>query len=124
MFRLGDIATVTRGFVDPPDYLVRQKGKPAIGIGVVTPRAPTSSISASRSKPRPREFMGEVPHGIDIEQIADQPKVVEQAVGEFMRSFVEALAIVLSVSFLSLGWRTGIVVALSVPLVLGDRRSS
>ncbi|MDU3128433.1 MAG: efflux RND transporter permease subunit, partial [Bradyrhizobium sp.] len=57
--------------------------------------------------------------GIELKQIADQPKVVETAVGEFVHSFVEALVIVLFVSFLALGWRTGIVVALSVPLVLG-----
>ncbi|HEY0725626.1 MAG TPA: efflux RND transporter permease subunit, partial [Pyrinomonadaceae bacterium] len=58
------------------------------------------------------------PRGFDLEQIADQPVVVEHAVGEFVHSFIEALAIVLFVSFLALGWRTGIVVALSVPLVL------
>ena len=64
------------------------------------------------------EFMAAVPQGIDIEQIADQPRIVDHAIFEFLRSFAEALAIVLVVSFLSLGWRTGIVVALSVPLVL------
>ena len=64
------------------------------------------------------EFMKAVPQGINVEQIADQPKVVERAVGEFVHSFIEALAIVLFVSFVALGWRTGIVVALSVPLVL------
>jgi multidrug efflux pump subunit AcrB len=63
-------------------------------------------------------FMADVPQGIEIEQVADQPKVVEEAIFEFERSFLEALGIVLVVSFLSLGWRTGIVVALSVPLVL------
>ena len=62
--------------------------------------------------------MKAVPQGIDVEQIADQPKVVEHAVGEFVHSFIEALAIVLFVSFVALGWRTGIVVAMSVPLVL------
>jgi multidrug efflux pump subunit AcrB len=62
--------------------------------------------------------MAAVPRGFDLEQIADQPAVVEHAVGEFVHSFIEALAIVLFVSFLALGWRTGIVVALSVPLVL------
>ena len=67
---------------------------------------------------RTAEFMAAVPRGFDLEQIADQPAVVEHAVGEFVHSFVEALAIVLFVSFLALGWRTGIVVALSVPLVL------
>jgi multidrug efflux pump subunit AcrB len=64
------------------------------------------------------DFMAAVPRGFDLEQIADQPAVVEHAVGEFVHSFIEALAIVLFVSFLALGWRTGIVVALSVPLVL------
>ena len=62
--------------------------------------------------------MKAVPQGINVEQIADQPKVVEHAVGEFVHSFIEALAIVLFVSFVALGWRTGIVVAMSVPLVL------
>ena len=63
-------------------------------------------------------FAAELPVGIEFEQIADQPKVVEQSVTEFTRSFLEALIIVLAVSFLSLGWRVGIVVAMSVPLVL------
>src|SRR5580693_664812 len=64
------------------------------------------------------DFMSAVPQGFDLEQIADQPVVVDHAVNEFVHSFVEALAIVLFVSFLALGWRTGIVVAMSVPLVL------
>ena len=62
--------------------------------------------------------MAAVPQGINVDQIADQPKVVERAVSEFVHSFIEALAIVLFVSFVALGWRTGIVVAASVPLVL------
>ena len=64
------------------------------------------------------EFINAVPQGFHFEQIADQPAVVDHAVNEFVRSFIEALAIVLFVSFLALGWRTGFVVALSVPLVL------
>ncbi len=60
----------------------------------------------------------ELPVGIEVTQIADQPHIVEESVSEFVQTFVEALVIVLVVSFLSLGWRTGIVVALSVPLVL------
>src|SRR5580693_5917507 len=85
VFRLGDIATVTHGYVDPPSFKVRQEGKPAIGIAGVT-----------------ADFMKAVPQGISVELIADQPKVVEEAVGEFTHSFVEALAIVLFVSFLAL----------------------
>jgi multidrug efflux pump subunit AcrB len=118
VFRLGDIATVTHGFVDPPSFLVRQKGKPALGIGVVTAKGANILELGKEVSAATNEFMRAVPQGINIEQVADQPKVVEHAVGEFVHSFIEALVIVLFVSFLALGWRTGIVVALSVPLVL------
>jgi multidrug efflux pump subunit AcrB len=118
VFRLGDIATVTRGFVDPPDFLVRQKAKPALGVGVVIAKGANILTVGEELKASLATFTAALPVGIDIEQIADQPLVVDHAVGEFVRSFAEALAIVLFVSFLSLGWRTGIVVALSVPLVL------
>ncbi|KWV47179.1 multidrug transporter AcrB [Bradyrhizobium macuxiense] len=119
VFRLGDIATVTHGYVDPPTFKVRQEGKPALGIGVVTAKGANILELGEDVKKATAEFMKAVPQGINVEQIADQPKVVEHAVGEFVHSFVEALAIVLFVSFVALGWRTGIVVALSVPLVLG-----
>jgi multidrug efflux pump subunit AcrB len=118
-FRLGDIATVSHGFVDPPDFKVRQKGQYALGIGVVTANGANILELGKDVDKAKNEFMVAVPQGINVEQIADQPLVVEHAVGEFTHSFIEALAIVLFVSFLALGWRTGIVVALSVPLVLG-----
>jgi multidrug efflux pump len=118
VFRLGDIATVTHGFVDPPTFKVRQEGKPAIGIGVVTAKGANILELGKDVTAAAGEFMKAVPQGINVELIADQPKVVEHAIGEFIHSFVEALAIVLFVSFLALGWRTGIVVAASVPLVL------
>src|SRR5215216_6149867 len=117
-FRLGDIASVTRGFEDPSDYLVRQRGKPALGVGVVMAKGANILDFGQAVSAATDEFMQAVPLGISIEQIADQPKIVDHAILEFERSFVEALGIVLIVSFLSLGWRTGIVVALSVPLVL------
>lgn len=119
VFRLGDIATVSHGYVDPPTFKVHQEGKPALGIGVVTAKGANILELGKEVQQATSEFMKAVPQGIDIQQIADQPKVVEHAVGEFVHSFVEALAIVLFVSFVALGWRTGIVVALSVPLVLG-----
>ncbi|BAM91637.1 RND efflux transporter [Bradyrhizobium oligotrophicum S58] len=119
VFRLGDIATVSHGFVDPPSFKVRQEGKPALGIGVVTAKEANILELGKEVHAAADDFMKAVPQGIEIEQIADQPKVVEHAVSEFVHSFVEALVIVLFVSFLALGWRTGIVVALSVPLVLG-----
>ena len=118
VFRLGDIATVTHGFVDPPTFKVRQEGKPAIGIGVVTARGANILELGKSVSGATDEFMKAVPQGINVELVADQPKVVEHAVGEFTHSFIEALAIVLFVSFVALGWRTGFVVAASVPLVL------
>ena len=118
VFRLGDIATVTHGFVDPPTFVARQEGKPALGIGVVTAKGANILELGKEVENATADFMKAVPQGINVEQIADQPKVVEHAVGEFVHSFIEALAIVLFVSFVALGWRTGIVVALSVPLVL------
>jgi len=118
VFRLGDIATVTHGFVDPPSFRVRQEGKAAIGIGVVTAKGANILELGKDVSSATADFMKAVPQGINVELIADQPKVVEHAVGEFVHSFMEALVIVLFVSFLALGWRTGIVVAASVPLVL------
>jgi multidrug efflux pump len=118
VFRLGDIATITRGFEDPSDFLVRQKAVPALIVGVVMQKGGNILDLGDHLKTAVEGFANEIPAGIDIEQIADQPHVVAHAVGEFVRSFMEALGIVLLVSFLSLGWRSGIVVALSVPLVL------
>jgi multidrug efflux pump len=118
VFRLGDIATVTHGYVDPPSFVVRQEGKPALGIGVVTAKGANILELGKDVAKATDDFMKAVPQGVDVKLIADQPKVVEHAVGEFVHSFIEALVIVLFVSFLALGWRTGFVVALSVPLVL------
>ncbi|HEV2558556.1 MAG TPA: efflux RND transporter permease subunit [Microvirga sp.] len=118
VFRLGDIATVERGFEDPSDFLVRQRGTPALAVGVVMAKGANILEFGRDLKTATDSFMEAVPVGIEVEQIADQPKVVDEAILEFERSFLEALGIVLIVSFISLGWRTGIVVALSVPLVL------
>jgi multidrug efflux pump len=117
--RLGDIAEVTRGYKEPGDFLIHQNGKPAVGVGVVMLKG-TNILTLGESLDKAiATFQAELPAGIRIDRIADQPKVVGASVHEFVKSFVEALAIVLGVSFLTLGWRTGIVVALSVPLVLG-----
>ena len=118
VFRVGDIATITHGFADPPDFQVRQKSKQAIGIGIVMAKGANILELGPNVASATADFMSAVPQGFDLEQIADQPEVVDHAVNEFVHSFVEALAIVLFVSFLALGWRTGIVVAMSVPLVL------
>ncbi len=118
VFRLGDIATVRRGYEDPPTALVREGGKPALGIGVSMQDGANILALGESLKSAMQAIIAELPIGIDIVQVADQPHIVDESVSEFLRSFLEALGIVLLVSFLTLGWRTGIVVALSVPLVL------
>ena len=118
VFLLGDIAEVTRGYEDPARYMVRYNGQPAVVLGVVMSKG-GNVLQLGESLNKELEIIREqVPVGVSIGNIAFQPNVVEESVGEFLRSFIEALIIVLVVSFLSLGFRTGIVVALSVPLVL------
>src|SRR5437763_11126419 len=118
LFRLGDIATVTRGYQDPATFIVREGGKPTIGLGVSMQDGANILTLGADLKSAMNAITAELPVGLDVTQIADQPRIVEQSVSEFVETFVEALGIVLLVSFLSLGWRAGIVVALSVPLVL------
>ena len=117
-FRLGDVANVTHGYKDPPSWLIRAEGQPALEVGVVMQRGGNILALGKALDATLAEFESELPRGVTIARIADQPEVVDKAVYEFTRSFVEALAIVLAVSFLSLGWRAGFVVATSVPLVL------
>lgn len=118
IFRLGDIATVQRGYQDPPSFIVREGGKPALGLGVSMQDGANILTLGKNLKTAMDAIIAELPVGINVTQIADQPEIVEHSVSEFVETFVEALGIVLLVSFLSLGWRAGIVVALSVPLVL------
>jgi multidrug efflux pump subunit AcrB len=118
IFRLGDIATVKRGYEDPPTFIVREDGKPALGLGVSMQDGANIITLGKNLRGAMNAVISELPVGIEITQIADQPHIVNESVSEFVETFAEALVIVLVVSFLSLGWRTGIVVALSVPLVL------
>jgi multidrug efflux pump len=118
IFRLGDIATVKRGYEDPPSFIVREGGKPALGLGVSMQDGANIISLGENLKTAMGAIVAELPVGIEVTQIADQPKIVEHSISEFVETFVEALGIVLLVSFLALGWRAGIVVALSVPLVL------
>ncbi|WP_127091882.1 efflux RND transporter permease subunit [Aquabacter cavernae] len=118
VFRLGDVATVRRGYEDPASFIIRQHGRDAIGIGVSMEAGANILTLGQNLKTAMDTAMAELPMGIDVTQAADQPHIVSESVGEFLKTFAEALVIVLVVSFLSLGFRTGIVVALSVPLVL------
>jgi len=117
-FRLGDIARVTRGIADPPVSQMRFRGKEALGLAVSMLRnGDVLKLGEDLGRTMGRMKV-ELPVGIEFVQVSDQPSVVRGAVGEFMRSLGEAVAIVLAISFLTLGMRTGLVVALTIPLVL------
>ena len=118
LFRLGDIATVKRGFVDPPAPRMRVQGQPAVGIAIAMNKGGDVIRLGERLRSEVARLQKDLPQGIDIHVVADQPEIVLQSISLFMSSLSEAVVIVLAVSFLSLGLRTGTVVALSIPLVL------
>ncbi len=117
-FRLGDIATVKRGYADPPTPRMRVKGEPAIGVAVAMNKGGDVIKIGERLRAEVARLQADLPQGLDIHVVADQPTIVRQSIDLFMSSLAEAVVIVLAVSFLSLGLRTGAVVALSIPLVL------
>jgi len=117
-FKLGDIARVSRGLADPPAPLMRVGGQPAIGIGVVMDKGGDVIKLGENLHREMQRIRAELPLGVEVHVVADQPAVVEDSIHLFLSSLSEAILIVLAVSFLSLGWRTGTVVALSIPLVL------
>ena len=119
VLRLADVATVRSGYEDPPSMTIRHNGVPVLAIGVKLQHNSNVMAFGQAMQARLDEVRRELPVGVEIQQYADQPRVVGESIWEFERAFLEALAIVLAVSFLFLGWRTGIVVAASVPLVLG-----
>lgn len=116
--RLGDIATVTRGYADPPVQTIRFGGKPAIALAVSMKSDGDVLQLGKHLETEMARIKNDLPVGIEFHQVSDQPKIVKSSVGTFMRSLLEAVAIVLAVSFLSLGWRAGAVVALTIPFVL------
>ncbi len=117
-FRLVDVATVTRGYIDPPQPMFRFNGQPAIGIAIGMKPNGNVIQFGQELRNRMRQIVGELPIGVGVHLVSNQPAVVEAAVGGFTRALFEAVAIVLAVSFLGLGLRAGAVVALAIPLVL------
>lgn len=116
--RVGDVATVRRGYAEPAEFKMRFNGKEVVGLGITMNQAGDVLAMGKALQAEMARIQAELPVGATIEQVADQPKVVKRAIGEFLQTFFEALGTVLLVSFLSLGWRAGSVVALTVPLVL------
>ncbi|MDH5265422.1 MAG: efflux RND transporter permease subunit, partial [Betaproteobacteria bacterium] len=116
IFRLGDIATVSRGFSDPPQPKIRFMGRDALGIAVsMASRGDIIALGEALDAEVAR-IKAELPVGLELDRVNDQPTAVKRSVSEFTRTLAEAVGIVLLVSFLSLGLRTGLIVALSIPL--------
>ena len=116
--RLKDIAQVSRGYEDPPGPQFRFNGERAIGLGVSMNKGGNILDMGKALETAMQHLEADTPVGIDIHRVANQPEVVEDSVGEFTKTLFEAIVIVLIVSFLSLGVRAGMVVAISIPLVL------
>ena len=117
-FRLKDVAEVYRGYQDPPAPRMRFNGEPAIGIAVSMEKGGSIIELGERLDQEFEQLNESVPLGMTLSRVADQPRAVTRGINEFIKVLTEAVVIVLAVCFLSLGVRTGLVVALSIPLVL------
>jgi multidrug efflux pump len=117
-FRLGDIAEVKRALEDPPAAKTRYQGREAVLLGATMAPGFNVTVVGAAVEQALKETERELPVGVELGKISDQAQVVSKSVREFLRSLAEAIGIVLAVSFLTLGWRAGFVVALTIPLVL------
>ncbi|PYC19008.1 efflux RND transporter permease subunit [Pseudomonas mosselii] len=117
-FRIGDVADVQRGFNDPPAPRMRFMGEDAIGLAVSMKDGGDILVLGKALEGEFARLAQSLPAGMELRKVSDQPAAVKAGVGEFVQVLIEALAIVLLVSFFSLGLRTGLVVALAIPLVL------
>ena len=117
-FHLGDVASVTQMYADPETSLMYFNGKPAVGIAVSMAPGGNNLVLGKNLEKEIEKEKAELPAGLDIEQVADQPSVVNDSIHEFTKSLLEALVIVMAASFLSLGFWSGIVLALCIPVVV------
>ncbi|MBM1186094.1 efflux RND transporter permease subunit [Pseudomonas lundensis] len=117
-YRLADIAEISRGYVDPAEPMFHYNGKPAIGLAIAMNDGGNIQAFGQQLQQRIEDLTAELPLGVDVHMVSDQAQVVEVAVGGFTSALFEAVIIVLGVSFISLGLRAGLVVAISIPLVL------
>lgn len=117
-FYLGDIATVERRYAEPGDTAMYYNGQPAVGIAVSMEDGGNIITLGNELRSAMDSIQEDMTAGLEIHQVSDQPKVVEESIDDFVSTLREAVIIVLAVSFLSLGLRTGMVVAGCIPLVL------
>ncbi len=117
-FPLTEVATIRRGYVDPPSSLFRFNGQPAIGLAIGMRTGANLLHFGEALDAQMKRVVADLPVGVDVHRVSDQPAVVDEAVSGFTSALFEAIAIVLVISFISLGLRAGMVVAVSIPLVL------
>ena len=117
-FPLTEVATITRGYADPPSSLFRFNGQPAIALAIGMKTGANLLQFGEALKEQMSKILADLPIGVGVHLVADQPVVVEHAVSGFTKALFEAVIIVLVISFLSLGLRAGLVVAIAIPLVL------
>lgn len=117
-FRLGDIATIRRGYDDPPVTQMRFNGRPVLGIGVtMQPDGDVIKLGKALDA-RVQQLRSQLPAGLALTEVSSMPHAVSHSVDDFMEAVAEAVGIVLVVSLVSLGLRTGMVVVISIPIVL------
>ena len=128
--KLGDIAQIQRGYVDPASVKVRFQGKQVVALGVSMAKGGDIIALGKALRESTSKIQSNLPHGVTLVQLQDQPKAVERSISEFVSVLIEAVLIVLAVSFVSLGWhkggrfgwyidmRPGLVVGITIPLVL------
>jgi len=119
LLRLGDIATIRRGFEDPPSLLVRSRGEPAVLLGVVMNKGENGLTLGERLDDFVEAERARLPLGMELTTLTNQADAIRAAVNLFQVKFLVALAVVMGVSVLAIGLRAGIVVGLAVPLTLG-----
>jgi len=116
--KLSDIATVKRGYEDPATFIIRNDGEPALLLGVVM-REGWNGLDLGKALENEVGSINEdLPLGISLNKVTDQAVNISSSVNEFMIKFFAALLVVMFVSFISMGWRVGLVVAMAVPLTL------
>jgi multidrug efflux pump len=117
-FPLTNVATITRGYADPPTSLFRFNGQPAIGLAIGMKAGANLLEFGAALNEQMSKIVADLPIGVGVHQVSDQPVIVDEAVSGFTTALFEAVVIVLAISFISLGMRAGLVVAISIPLVL------
>ena len=118
VLRIADVATVSRGYEDPPSYRIRHQGDPALMLGIIMEKHWNGLDLDQSLKAQEAKILADLPLGVNFAKVSDQAKNISLAVDEFMLKFFVALAVVMVISLLALGFRVGLVVAAAVPLTL------